>query len=72
LQLQSLAQPHAQLLQIVNVPTHQELAIMVNLTRETVTRAFQVLQARGVLLRDGDNLIIDSTKLQVPGERLPD
>jgi len=72
LQLQSLAQPHAQLLQIVNVPTHQELAIMVNLTRETVTRAFQVLQARGALLRDGDNLIIDSTKLQVPGERLPD
>lgn len=72
LQLQTLAQPNGKLLQIVNVPTHQELAIMVNLTRETVTRAFQVLQARGALLRDGDNLIIMPDKIHPPGEQSPE
>lgn len=70
LQLQGLAQPFDKVLQIVNVPTHQELAIMVNLTRETVTRAFQVLQASGALQRDGDNLIINNDKIQPMGERL--
>jgi len=43
---------------IVNAPTHQELAIMINLSRETVTRAFQVLQARGLVIREGNNLVI--------------
>jgi len=43
---------------IVNAPTHQELAIMINLSRETVTRAFQVLQAKGLVIRQGNNLII--------------
>lgn len=39
-------------------PTHQELAIMINTSRETVTRAFQVLQARGVLRREDNRLIL--------------
>lgn len=43
---------------IVNAPTHQELAIMINLSRETVTRAFQVLQAKGLVIREGTNLVI--------------
>jgi len=39
-------------------PTHQELAIMINSTRETVTRSFQVLQRNGTLARDGNQLKI--------------
>ncbi len=39
---------------IPHAPTHQELAIMINTSRETVTRVFQVLQARGILKRDGN------------------
>jgi len=39
-------------------PTHQELAIMVNVTRETVTRAFQKLQKNGIIKRNGNILII--------------
>lgn len=35
-------------------PTHQEIAIMLNLSRETVTRVFQSLQGRGVVQRDGN------------------
>lgn len=38
---------------IIHAPTHQEIAIMINTSRETVTRVFQVLQARGILKRDG-------------------
>ena len=41
---------------VANVPTHQELAIMINSSRETVTRAFQLLQGRGVVERDGNAL----------------
>lgn len=43
-------------LTIPQVPTHQELAIMINASRETVTRAFQVLFTHGVLVREGDEL----------------
>lgn len=43
---------------IVNAPTHQEIAIMINASRETVTRVFQVLQSRGVVARDGNSLKI--------------
>lgn len=43
---------------IAYAPTHQELAIMINATRETVTRAFQKLQKSGVIKRDGHLLII--------------
>ena len=40
---------------ILNAPTHQELAIMINSSRETVTRAFQLLQNKQVILRDGND-----------------
>jgi len=39
-------------------PTHQELAIMINASRETVTRAFQLLQQQSVLRRDGNALLL--------------
>ncbi len=38
---------------IQNPPTHMEIAIMLNLSRETVTRVFQTLQARQIVKRDG-------------------
>ena len=38
------------------VPTHQELAIMINASRETVTRAFHVLFLHNALEREGDTL----------------
>ena len=47
------------------VPTHQELAIMINASRETVTRAFQLLFSRRILSREGNTLTlvcIDSMK----------
>lgn len=40
------------------VPTHQELAIMINSSRETVTRAFQVLTLHQAIRRDGTALLI--------------
>ena len=57
---------------IANAPTHQEIAIMVNLTRETVTRAFQVLQSQGALARDGDDLKLDAFKLKNMAEKSSD
>ena len=57
---------------IANAPTHQEIAIMVNLTRETVTRAFQVLQSQGALARDGDDLKVDTGKLKQFAEKSAD
>lgn len=48
---------------IVAAPTHQELAIMINTSRETVTRAFQHLQSGGVLRRDGSDFLIDQTEV---------
>ncbi|MBP9713232.1 MAG: Crp/Fnr family transcriptional regulator [Sterolibacterium sp.] len=54
---------------IPNAPTHQELAIMINASRETVTRVFQVLQARGVVARDGGSLnVIDPRYLRAVAE----
>ena len=44
---------------VVNAPTHQELANMINASRETVTRVFQLLQSRGVIERDGNDLRVD-------------
>lgn len=49
-----LSAPH----RVLNAPTHQELAIMINASRETVTRVFQLLQSRGVVERDGNDLLI--------------
>ena len=39
-----------------NAPTHQELAIMINASRETVTRAFQLLFLHKMLVREGNTL----------------
>ncbi len=63
-QLQILTASGAQNLRILKAPTHQELAIMVNLTRETVTRTFQVLLAQGVVTRQGEDLVVDTCKLE--------
>ena len=60
-QLESLMQVHGQRIQ--KAPTHQEIAIMVNLTRETVTRSFQVLLTKGVLTREGEDLLVDAARL---------
>ena len=40
---------------IANPPTHMEIAIMLNLSRETVTRVFRKLQDREIVKRDGTN-----------------
>lgn len=39
-------------------PTHQEIAIMINASRETVTRAFLQLQNREILRRDRNQLLV--------------
>jgi CRP/FNR family cyclic AMP-dependent transcriptional regulator len=44
---------------IENPPTHMEIAIMLNVSRETVTRVFQSLQNQQIVRRDG------STRLEV-------
>ena len=50
---------------VEQIPTHQELAIMINASRETVTRAFQLLFLKKMLVRDGIALhIIDSNTLK--------
>ena len=46
------------LVHIETLPTHQELAIMVNTSRETVTRALNELANLGVVEKDGRRLII--------------
>ncbi len=38
---------------IKSPPTHMEIAIMLNLSRETVTRVFQALQSCDIVRRDG-------------------
>lgn len=43
---------------IPSPPTHQEMAIMLNTSRETVTRVFQSLQAGGVVQRNGTSSLV--------------
>ena len=43
---------------VIYAPTHQEIAIMINTTRETVTRVFQKLQKNGTIVREGSSLHI--------------
>lgn len=48
---------------IANPPTHMEIAIMLNVSRETVTRVFQTLQNRQIVRRDGPaQLIVNDLK----------
>ena len=41
--------------EITNLPTHMEIAIMLNLSRETITRVFQSLQRKQIVSRSGPN-----------------
>lgn len=43
---------------IVAPPTHQEIAVMVNTSRETVTRALQFLQSLKVIVRTANQLVV--------------
>ncbi len=45
---------------ILDSPTHQELAIMINTTRETVTRSFQKLQKNNIIKRNGTTLMLNN------------
>lgn len=47
--------PHSR---IANPPTHMEIAIMLNISRETVTRVFQTLQNRQIVKRDGPTSLL--------------
>jgi len=57
---------------IVNLPTHMEIAIMLNLSRETVTRVFQQLQRKKLVSRKGPNelLIHDVSTFKAVAEGL--
>jgi hypothetical protein len=41
-----------------SMPTQQEIAIMVNISRETVSRAIQILLQKGVMEKDLRRLIV--------------
>ena len=43
---------------IDNPPTHMEIAIMLNVSRETVTRVFQSLQNRQIVKREGPSCLL--------------
>ena len=43
---------------IENLPTHMEIAIMLNLSRETITRVFQQLQRKQIVSRAGPNKLV--------------
>ncbi|MDP1951912.1 MAG: Crp/Fnr family transcriptional regulator [Nitrosomonas sp.] len=43
---------------VVNLPTHQEIANMMNTSRETVTRALLMLAQQGIVRKDAHRLII--------------
>jgi len=59
-------EPNSGEVAIVNPPTHMEIAIMLSLSRESVSRVFQVLQTRQIVKRDGPGklIILDATCLQ--------
>jgi DNA-binding GntR family transcriptional regulator len=43
---------------VENLPTHQDIANMVNTSRETVTRALLTLVQQGIVQKDSHRLII--------------
>jgi CRP-like cAMP-binding protein len=43
---------------VENLPTHQDIANMINTSRETVTRALLVLSQKGIIKKDQHRLII--------------
>lgn len=62
-QLQILVHIKGRATVVPNMPTHQELAIMINASRETVSRVFQLLQGRGIVERQGNDLRVDDPRL---------
>lgn len=57
--LNMLARPNpGQLITIENMPTHEQLGLMTNTSRETVTRALQVLYEQGIIEKDGRRAIV--------------
>ena len=46
--------------EILNPPTHLEIANMLSVSRESVTRVFQTLQNRQIVRRNGPNSLIIS------------
>ena len=72
-QLIDLAENSDGKVKIEFAPTHQELAMMINSSRETVTRAFRSMQVQGIVKRDGNVLIISNHKnLKELAEGKPD
>lgn len=57
-QLAQMAQQRNGIVVIAMPPTHQEIAIMVNTSRETVTRTLQFLQTMKVVSRAGNDLLV--------------
>jgi len=53
-----LARDNLQSAIIMNPPTHMEIAIMLSLSRESVSRVFQILQTRQIVKRDGASMLI--------------
>ncbi|MBC7573928.1 MAG: Crp/Fnr family transcriptional regulator [Herminiimonas sp.] len=50
---------------VENLPTHQDIAIMINTSRETVTRTLVVLIQQGIAVKDGHRLlIVDNNAMQ--------
>ncbi|MGB9110962.1 MAG: Crp/Fnr family transcriptional regulator [Telluria sp.] len=50
---------------IENLPTHQDIANMINTSRETVTRALLTLSQQGIVQKEGNRLVIlDPVALQ--------
>lgn len=57
--LNMLAKPDpGRLITIENMPTHEQLGLMTNTSRETVTRALQVLYEQGIIEKDGRRAIV--------------
>lgn len=57
-QLLQLVAASPEPMQILRLPTQQELAIMINTSRETVTRSFQVLLNKNIVRRQGNTLTV--------------
>jgi CRP-like cAMP-binding protein len=57
--LRMLARPDpGKLITIENMPTHEQIGLMTNTSRETVTRALQVLYEQGIMEKDGRRSIL--------------
>jgi len=57
-------------IQIANPPTHLEIANMLSISRESVTRVFQTLQNRQIVKRNGSSslIIVHPNKLKALAE----